>query len=235
MSVQGSPEWFAEKLGKLGASRIADVMARTKSGYSASRENYAVELALERLTGCITNGYTSKAMQWGKDVEDMARAAYEARTGVIVVQVGSIPHPRIEMAGSSPDSFVGDDGLLEIKCPNSATHFHTLKSKKPSGEYLKQMQWQMACTERAWCDFASYDPRMPDGLELFVARIERDDSMIAELEAEVVKFLAEVDAMVAELLALRDGRAEYVAPAIEAPPPKKEPSRVAVADEWKLE
>ena len=206
MSAQGSPEWFAERLGRVGASRVADIVARTKSGYSTSRENYAVELALERLTGQRADSYQNAAMQWGTETEPMARAAYEATTGVMVIECGSIPHPRIDMAGASPDGLIGDDGLLEIKCPNSATHINTLRSRKPDGKYITQMQWQMACTERAWVDFVSYDPRMPEGLELFVTRIERDDSMIAELEREVVKFLAEVDAMVAELLKMREAR-----------------------------
>jgi putative phage-type endonuclease len=245
MSVQGSPEWFAERLGRVGASRVADIVARTKSGYSTSRENYAVELALERLTGQRADSYQNAAMQWGTETEPMARAAYEATTGVMVTECGSIPHPRIEMAGASPDGLIGVDGLLEIKCPNSATHINTLRSRKPDGKYITQMQWQMACTERAWNDFVSYDPRMPEGLELFVTRIERDASKIAELEREVVKFLAEVDAMVAELLALRDGRAEYVAPKIAAVPEKsaaeKEPpvidrsEKKAPDHEWKLE
>jgi putative phage-type endonuclease len=244
MSAQGSPEWFAERLGRVGASRVADIVARTKSGYSASRENYAVELALERLTGQQADSYSSAAMLWGTTTEPMARAAYEAATGVLVQECGSIPHPRIEMAGASPDGLVGDDGLLEIKCPNSATHINTLRSRKPDGKYITQMQWQMACTERAWCDFASYDPRMPEGLELFVTRIQRDAAMIVELEREVVRFLAEVNAMVAELLEMRDGRAGYVAPKVDVPPPPTAPEpQIAVTpaktiektDEWNLE
>lgn len=206
MSAQGSPEWFAERLGRVGASRVADIVARTKSGYSTSRENYAVELALERLTGRRAESYQNAAMQWGTETEPMARAAYEATTGVIVTECGSIPHPRIEMAGASPDGLIGDDGLLEIKCPNSATHINTLRSRKPEGKYITQMQWQMACTARSWVDFVSYDPRMPEGLELFVTQIDRDAAMIEDLEREVIKFLAEVDALVAELLEFSEAR-----------------------------
>lgn len=238
MSVQGSPEWFAERLGRVGASRVADIVARTKSGYSTSRENYAVELALERLTGQRADSYSNAAMLWGTTTEPMARAAYEATTGVLVQECGSIPHPRIEMAGASPDGLIGSDGLLEIKCPNSATHINTLRSRKPDGKYVTQMQWQMACTERRWCDFVSYDPRMPEGLELFVTRIQRDAAMIAELEREVVRFLAEVDAMVAELLQMRDGRAEYVPPPPTAPDPQiaVTPAKmIEKTDEWTLE
>ena len=199
MSVQGSEAWFAERLGRATASRIADIIARTKTGYSTSRENYMVELALERITGQRADSYTNAAMQRGTELEPLARAAYEASTGVLVAEVGMIPHPRIAMAGASPDGLVGDDGLIEIKCPNSATHIRTLRTKKPSGEYVTQMAWQMACADRAWCEFVSYDPRMPDGLDLFVTRVHRDDAMIAMLETEVEAFLAEVDALVVEL------------------------------------
>ena len=205
MSVQGSEAWVQSRLGRATASRIADIIARTKSGYSTSRENYMVELALERITGQRADSYTNAAMQRGTDLEPLARAAYEASTGVLVAEVGMIPHPRIAMAGASPDGLVGDDGLIEIKCPNSATHIRTLRSKKPAGEYVTQMQWQMACAGRAWCDFTSYDPRMPDGLDLFVVRVHRDDAMIAMLETEVEAFLVEVDALVVELQGMATG------------------------------
>ena len=199
MSVQGSEAWLQSRLGRATASRIADIIARTKTGYSTSRENYMVELALERITGQRADSYTNAAMQRGTELEPLARAAYEATTGVLVAEVGMIPHPRIAMSGASPDGLVGDDGLIEIKCPNSATHIRTLRSRKQAGEYVTQMAWQMACTGRAWCDFVSYDPRMPDGLDLFVVRVHRDDAMIAMLETEVEAFLGEVDALVVEL------------------------------------
>lgn len=201
--VQGSPEWFAQRLGKVTASRVADVIAKTKTGYSTSRENYMVELALERITGQRDEGYTNAAMQWGTETEPMARAAYEAHGGLLVSETGMVQHPRIAMAGASPDGLVDDCGLLEIKCPNSATHFQTLRSKKPAGKYVTQMQWQMACTGRAWCDFVSFDPRMPEWLQLFVTRIERDDKLIAEMETEVETFLAEVDAAVNQMMEMK--------------------------------
>lgn len=203
---QGEAEWVQARLGRATASRIADVVAKTKSGYSASRENYMVQLALERITGQATDGYTNAAMQWGISVEPLARAAYEVHTGVLVEEVGMIEHPRIAMAGASPDGCIGVDGLVEIKCPNSATHVNTLRSRKPAGDYVTQMQWQMACTGRAWCDYASFDPRMPDGLQLFVVRVPRDDERIAELEREVEIFLGQVDAMVSELNALKEAQ-----------------------------
>ena len=201
---QGSEAWIQARLGRATASRISDIIAKTKSGYSTSRENYMVQLALERITGVQADSYTNAAIQWGRDTEPLARAAYEVHAGVLVEEVGMIEHPRIAMAGASPDGAIGADGLLEIKCPNSATHVNTLRSRKPSGEYVTQMQWQMACTGRAWCDFVSFDPRMPDGLQLFVTPIARDPDRIVELEREVELFLEQVDAMVRELNALRE-------------------------------
>ena len=201
---QCSEAWFQSRLGRATASRIADVMAKTKSGYSTSRENYMVQLALERITGVQADSYTNAAIQWGRDTEPLARAAYEVHAGVLVEEVGMIEHPRIAMAGASPDGTIGADGLLEIKCPNSATHVNTLRSRRPSGEYITQMQWQLSCTGRAWCDFVSFDPRMPDGLQLFVIRVPRDDDYIVQLEIDVERFLEQVDAMVRELNALRE-------------------------------
>lgn len=199
MIVQGTDEWFAQRLGKVTASRVADVIAKTKSGYSTSRENYMVELALERLTGQRQEMYTNAAMQWGTDNEPLARAAYEAKTGEIVEEVGMVNHPVIEMAGASPDGLINGDGLLEIKCPNSATHITTLRSRKPQGKYITQMMWQMACTGRKWCDFVSFDPRMPAGLQLFVTRIKRDEALINELESDVLAFLIELNGLVDDL------------------------------------
>lgn len=202
--VQGTPEWFAARLGKVTASRVADVIAKTKAGYSTSRENYMVELALERITGVRQEGYTNDAMKWGTENEPLARAAYEARTGELVEEVGLMLHPRIAQSGASPDGLVGADGQIEIKCPQSATHVRTLRSGKPEGKYLTQMHWQMACTGRAWCDFISFDPRMPAGLQLFVTRIERDDKMVATLEQEIEKFLGELDEMVVLLMKMKE-------------------------------
>ena len=189
---QRTPEWFAARLGKATASRIADVMAKTKTGYGASRENYLMELALERITNAQAPFFTTAAMQWGIDQEPAARSAYEATTGNFVTEVGMIDHPTIPMSGASPDGFVGDDGLIEIKCPESKKHLKTLSTRKPDGDYVYQMQWQMACTGRQWCDFVSYDPRFPDHLQLIIVRVSRDDDMIAKVEKEVSVFLDEV-------------------------------------------
>jgi len=197
--IQGSEEWFLQRLGKATASRIADILAKTKTGYSTSRENYCVELALERITGRRQESYANDAMKWGTETEPLARAAYEALTGAIVDEVGMIAHPTIAMAGASPDGLIDADGLIEIKCPNSATHMKTLLSGKPDTKYITQMTWQMACTDRKYCEFVSFDPRFPTHLQLFVKRIERDEKAVEEMEAEVSKFLYEVDAMVQQL------------------------------------
>ena len=196
---QKSAEWFAARLGRVTASRVADVVAKTKSGDSASRGNYMAQLVIERLTNKQEESYSNDFMDWGNLQEPFARAAYEAATNVLVDEVGMITHPRIEMSGASPDGLVGDDGLVEIKCPKTATHIETLLSKTVPGKYNIQMQWQMACTDRSWCDFVSFDPRMPDGLQMFLKRVPRDDALIKTLEDEVIKFLKEVDSKLEQL------------------------------------
>lgn len=196
---QQSEEWFAARLGKVTASRVADVIARTKSGPSASRANYMAELVAERLTGARGETFTNAAMQWGTDNEAEARMAYEFRTDATVEQVGFILHPTIDMAGASPDGLVLTDGLVEIKCPLSATHIETLLTGSIPGKYETQMLWQMACTGRSWCDFASFDPRLPEEMRLFVKRFDRDDKRIAEMEEQVREFLFELDTTVRRL------------------------------------
>lgn len=198
---QGSPEWFAARLGKVSASRIADVVARTKTGYGASRANYLAELVAERLTGTPAEKFSNAAMAWGTEKEPAARSMFELMHDVSVTQVGVVLHPTIDMACASPDGLIGDHGLVEIKCPNTATHIETLLSEAIDGKYIKQMMWQMACTGRRFCWFASYDPRLPAEMQLFTQRVEREDRMIAELEREAIAFLAEVDDTVAKLVA----------------------------------
>lgn len=205
--VQGSEEWLAIRVGKVTASRVADVVARTKTGWGASRANYMAELIAERLTGEPAEKFTNAAMKWGTEMEPDARTAYEFRMDAEVVQVGFIPHPTIPMTGASPDGLVGDDGLVEFKCPNTATHIETLIGQTVPGKYVTQMLWQMACTGRHWCDFVSFDPRMPEHMRLFVKRVHRDDARIAELEKDVSEFLAELDQKVAQLAALYDREA----------------------------
>lgn len=197
--IQGSPEWRAARAGSLGASQVQQALSRIKSGWGADRANIMAQLVVERLTGLPTEGFTNAAMAWGNDKEPEARAAYSFMMDVDVVQVGLVPHPAIPGTHASPDGLVGDRGLLEIKCPNSATHIETLSGGTVPGKYVTQMQWQMACTEREWCDFVSFDPRLPADMQLFVRRVERDDALIASLEADVRDFLAEVDAKIEAL------------------------------------
>jgi putative phage-type endonuclease len=192
MIEQGTNEWHQLRLGKVTASRVADIMAKTKTGASASRSNYLVELALQRITGAIEQAYTNDAMAWGTATEPQARVAYEVKTGNFVDQIAFVDHDIIEWFGCSPDGLVANDGLIEIKCPNSATHWATIKDGKPPSKYVIQMQTQMACTNRKWCDFVSFDPRMPERSQLFICRVERDQTMIDEIEVEVMKFLVEV-------------------------------------------
>ena len=196
MITQGTDEWKLQRVGKVTASRVADVIAKTKSGYSTSRANYRAELVAERLTNIPAEGYQNAAMQWGTNTEPQARAAFEFFRDTEVALVGFIDHPSIGMSGASPDGLIGSDGLIEIKCPISATHIDTLLGKKVPAQYVTQMQWQMACTGRKFCEFVSFDPRMPEPLQLFVARVNRDDALIATLETEVVSFLNEVQGQI---------------------------------------
>lgn len=200
--IQGSAEWFGARLGRVTASRVADVIAETKSGWGASRANYMAQLVAERLTGEVAETFSNAAMKWGTEMEPDARAAYQFYRDALVVEVGFVPHPRITMSGASPDGLVGEDGLVEFKCPNTATHIETLIGQTVPSKYITQMQWQMACTGRQWCDFGSFDPRLPEDMRLFVRRVDRDDALIADLEAKVSDFLTETDAKVEALTRL---------------------------------
>jgi len=199
MIEQGTPEWQALRIGKLTASRVADMLATVKTGESMSRKNLRADLIAERLTGSKTDSYTNSAMNWGVETEPQARVAYEVFSYNFVDQVAFVDHPTIPNFGCSPDGFVGDDGLIEIKCPNTSTHLEYIETRKPPSKYMTQMMSQMSVTGRKWCDFVSFDPRLPDGLKLLVVRIERDEEVIAKIEAEAIKFLAEVDAKIVEL------------------------------------
>ena len=199
---QGSAEWHAKRCGKVTASKIADMLSKTKNGWGAGRTNYRAQLVAERLTGIVADSYTNEAMEWGTATEAEARDAYSFYCNADVVQIDFVDHPSIEMTGCSPDGLVSEHGLVEIKCPNTATHITTLLGGTIPGKYQLQMMWQMACTGRHWCDFVSFDPRMPDDMRMFVQRLERDDAKIAEIAAEVGVFLGEVDAMVSDLTAL---------------------------------
>lgn len=197
--IQGSPEWHALRIGKVTASRVSDVIAKTKTGWGASRANYMAELIAERLTGEPAEKYSNAAMAWGTEKEPDARAAYEFFRDAQVSEIAFVDHPVIGMTGASPDGLVGDHGLVEIKCPNTATHLDTLLTQAIPTKYVTQMLWQMACTGRQWCDFVSYDPRLPEAMSLFVKRVDRDDKLIASLEKDVAEFLAELDLKLAQL------------------------------------
>jgi putative phage-type endonuclease len=200
--IQGSDEWKRLRLGKVTASRVADVVAKTKSGYSASRANYAAQLIAERLTDTVAESYTNAAMQHGTEPEPEARSAYEFYQGVTVTEVAFVAHPSIDQAGCSPDGLVDGDGLVEIKCPQTATHLETLLGQAAPGKYETQIQFQLACTGRKWCDFVSYDPRMPENMRLFIKRVARDDKRINELETEVAAFLLELAVKLSQLNSL---------------------------------
>jgi len=205
MIEQRTEEWFQQRLGKVTASRISDVIAKTKTGVSTSRQNYLIQLVSERLTGKKGDSYVNQAMLDGIERESAARALYMLNRDVSVTEVGFFDHPIIKNSGASPDGAVNAEeegkyaGLIEIKCPIETTHTNTLMSKSVPSKYVPQMQWQLACTGARWVDFVSFNPNFPAELQIFVARVDRDDSYIAELEAEVIKFLDEVDQTILKL------------------------------------
>lgn len=197
---QRTPEWYTMRNGMVTGSRVCDVVAKLKKGgYAACRHNYLMEVAVSRLTGLAPDHFVTPAMQWGIDNEQFARAAYEMERDCMVEPVGFAMHPRIDWFGASPDGLVGKDGVLELKCPTSDTHLSYIMAGTVPEDYAPQMLAEMACTERTWCDFASFDPRMPQHLRLFVRRFQRDDKLIALMEQEVTQFLSEVDALLAEI------------------------------------
>jgi putative phage-type endonuclease len=190
---QGTEAWHQLRMGKVTASRVADILAKTKTGVSASRQNYLIELAIQRVTNSIQESYSNAAIEWGVQNEGSARVAYEVKSGNFVDQIAFVDHPTISWFGCSPDGLVNTDGLVEIKCPNSATHWGYIKADAPPTKYFIQMQAQMAVTGRQWCDFVCYDPRMPERSQLFIKRVPRDQVFIDEMLVEVNKFLSEVE------------------------------------------
>lgn len=197
---QRSTEWLEAKCGRVSASGVADAICfLKKGGESQARKDYKTRVVAEILSGRVQDSFVSQPMMWGMDNEQFARAAYEIKEDCEVQEIGFVIHPTIERAGASPDGLIGNDGLLEIKCPNTTTHIEYILADRVPPEYEAQMYWQMACCERAWCDFATYDPRLPDHLQLFVKRLPRDERRIAEMESAVEQFLAEVDDILARL------------------------------------
>lgn len=197
---QRSPEWFAARCGQATASRIGDITAKIKSGTSASRKNYLTQLLVERLTGLPVETYSTAAMEWGTAQEPFARAAYETAHSVRVEECGYIPHPSIVGTGASPDGLVGEEGLVEFKCPTTLTTVEFILSGVVPDRHQQQMQWQLSCTGRAWVDYVVYDPRLPAYAQLTVLRVERDTQRIAELRLEVRQFLAELDTLHAQFV-----------------------------------
>lgn len=187
---------MAARIGKLTASKIADATAKIKTGEAATRKTYRAQLVAERLTGVPQGADLSnnKAVQWGNDCEPLARAAFEAETGLLVTECGFVDHPTIAMSGCSPDGLIGKDAVVEFKCPATATHIEYLKAGTVPSEYRKQIIWQLACTGRTKAYFASYDPRLDAGNQLLIVPFEPTSDEIAELEAESRVFLDEVDA-----------------------------------------
>lgn len=191
---QGSEEWFAARVGKLTASRLGDVLAKVKSGPAATRKNYATQLILERVTGKKADlGFTTADMQWGIDTEEEARNAYAFIHDAEVLEVGFIDHPKVDMVGASPDGLVDDKGMVEIKCPKSATHLANLQGAPISKQYFAQMQLQMECCDRSWTDFVSFDPRFPARMQLKVTRVPRDTKWMNEAWPDIKSFLKEVE------------------------------------------
>jgi putative phage-type endonuclease len=190
---QGSPEWFALRCGKVTASRISDLMAKARTPGKGVRANYMAQIMLERMTGVPGKTYQNATMEEGNQWEPKARAAYIFMTGFSVSKVAFVDHPDVPKSGCSPDGFVSTDGLLEIKCPFANTHFTTLTDGEVPDEYMKQMQWALACTGRAWCDYVSYNDDMPENMKLFIKRVPRSNQMIGELTDAVRSFQTEVD------------------------------------------
>lgn len=186
--------------GMVTGSRVADVCAKLKKGgYAACRQNYLIEVAVSRLTGLAPDHFVTPAMQWGIDNEQFARAAYEMATDCMVESVGFAIHPRLDYFGASPDGLIGSDGVLELKCPNSDTHLGYILEGTLPVDYMPQMLAEMACADRQWCDFVSFDPRMPKNLQLFVRRFHRDEELIKAMEVEVAAFLLEVEVMLEKI------------------------------------
>lgn len=195
--LQRSDDWMAKRCGKVTSSRIKDINAKPKKGKALNTT--ALTILSERLTGVVEENPVSPAMLWGINNEDNAITAYENITGNFVVGSGFVDHPSIKNAGASPDGLIGDDGLTEVKCPNTTTHVNTLITKEVPSEYLPQISWQLACTERKWCDFVSYDPRLEPHLQLVIIRVKAKDLNISELEKSVVDFNKMIDGKVMEL------------------------------------
>lgn len=202
---QGTLEWKLEKLGYVSAGSVSDILATTKSGESKMRDNYKWRIITERITGQVQESYVNDAMIWGIETEEQARIAYEITYGVKVTQTGFLKHPTMQWVGASPDGLVGDVGGIEIKCPNTTTHLQTLKAKKAPSKYIPQMQMGMWVTDRDWWDFISYDPRLPQAMQFFCVRVNRDEKYIDNMQSQIIKFLIEVEKEIQDLTGGKHG------------------------------
>lgn len=197
--IQGTPEWLAARCGSLGASSMGDALAKTKTGWGSSRANLKARIVTERITGQPVEMFVNAAMQRGTELEPQARAMYSFHSGHDVTEIGIVLHPTIKHSHCSPDGLIGEDGMVEIKCCGAARHIEMLTDSPPEDRYIKQCIWQMACTGRKWVDLAYFHPDLPEAMQLVIHRIERDDTVITEMENEVRAFLAEVAETVSEL------------------------------------
>lgn len=196
--MQRDSDWFARRAGKFTGSRFSDLMAKTKSGPSASRKNLITRLAVERLLGTCVETYSNFAMQRGIELEPEAIRAYEDDQLVAVEAIDFVEHPTLDFVGCSPDGLIGDSGLVEVKCPSAeAKHYEALRYGSHADEYGWQIQGQLWVTDRAWCDAVSYDPRFPPGLQLAIVRVNRDEDAIAELHKACLDAEKEVEDQVA--------------------------------------
>jgi len=204
MIEQGSEAWKLLKVGKVSASRMADLLAKTKSGASASRAKYMAQLLCERMTGQPTEFFTTAAMQRGTEIEPIARAAYEAENLTSVEQIAWVEHPTIPFSGCSPDGLVGEHGLIEIKCKEIHNHLDSILNDRIDPDHQAQMMWQMCVTGRQWCDYVCFDDRAPEGLQLFVKRLHRDEEKIKNMEDEVRTFLKDLENMIQKLNEIKE-------------------------------
>jgi len=198
MIAQGTPEFFAQRLGHVTASMMSHVLAVGKSGEALTRKNYRLQLVAERMSGKVAESFSSSATEFGIATEPLARMQYESYAGTLVDLAPFCTHPSIKWVGASPDGFV-NDGLLEIKCPNTQTHLSYRLDNRCPLRYVDQIQCQLWCTERDWADFVSFDPRLPERLQLFVFRVQRDDRLIRDMQKETIKFLSEVEQTINKL------------------------------------
>ncbi len=196
---QGSEEWLSLRLGKITASRVKDVLTKGRgTSPSKTAESYMMELIAEILTGNSKPFFENDAMRWGTETEPQARAMYAVNNDFVdVKEVAFVEHN--EHVGISPDGLVGDDGLLEIKCPNTTTQLKRALSDDYSADYKAQIQMQLWVTEREWCDFLSFDPRLECAAGYLQQRVMRDEEYIEEMKTKVYAFVEKMNELIQQL------------------------------------